>query len=327
VGKRYFLAMDGGESLFRRAQHRIVRVGFGRWSAWLSSPQTHRLHHSSLPEHRDCNFAQFFTVFDLLGGTYRQPTLDEYPPTGLDSAEIPNTVHGMFLWRWRRQLHLPVNNKPGAGSPAKHSVMIRNRLLASALRIGSTAILVMAFGLMAYTSYRKFTDSGSVNMLGLCAVNTVFVALFISRRDATSISTSPSVWLIAFGGTFLPLLMRPNAAGPFTMAGDAIQFVGMLGIIASLLSLRRSFGIVPANRGIRTQGLYNVVRHPVYASELLTLGAFAIVSPSLWNVSLWFCEFALQLARAYAEERLLSKDPCYVQYRWRVKYRLIPLVI
>jgi sterol desaturase/sphingolipid hydroxylase (fatty acid hydroxylase superfamily) len=172
----YFLAMDGGEYLFHRAQHRIpalwalhslhhsdlavnvsttprhfwgdpflkaitiyslvgllfkvnaivmgayglfgfynfflhmnVRVGFGRWSAWLNSPQTHRLHHSSLPEHRDCNFAQFFMVFDVLGGTYHPPKPDEYPPTGLDSAEMPCNVRGMFLWPWRRQLHLPVN--------------------------------------------------------------------------------------------------------------------------------------------------------------------------------------------------------------------------
>jgi sterol desaturase/sphingolipid hydroxylase (fatty acid hydroxylase superfamily) len=177
----YMLAMDGGEYLFHRAQHRIpalwalhslhhsdpavnvsttprhfwgdpflkamtiyslvgllfkanaavmgayalfgfynyflhlnVRVGFGRWSTWLNSPQTHRLHHSYLPEHRDCNFAQFFPVFDLLGGTYRQAKSHEYPPTGLDSAEIPYKVHGMLLWPWRRQLHLPHNvaNRP-----------------------------------------------------------------------------------------------------------------------------------------------------------------------------------------------------------------------
>jgi protein-S-isoprenylcysteine O-methyltransferase Ste14 len=109
--------------------------------------------------------------------------------------------------------------------------------------------------------------------------------------------------------------------------GNAIQVVGMLSVIAALLSLRRSFGIVPANRGIRTQGLYNVVRHPLYASELLTFGGFVIVSPSLWNVSVWLCDFALQIARAYAEERLLSEDPSYLQYRSRVKYRLIPLII
>jgi len=44
-------------------------------------------------------------------------------------------------------------------------------------------------------------------------------------------------------------------------------------------------------------------------------------------VSLWLCEIALQLARAFAEERLLSEDPSYLQYRSRVKYRLIPRII
>jgi protein-S-isoprenylcysteine O-methyltransferase Ste14 len=205
--------------------------------------------------------------------------------------------------------------------------MIRSNLLASIIRIGSTAILVLAFGLMAYASYRKFTDSGSINMLGLCAVNTVFLAIFISRRDATSISASPGLWLIAFGGTLLPLLMRPSLTGPFTTVGNGIQLLGMLGIIASLLSLRRSFGIVPANRGIRTQGLYTVVRHPLYASELLTFGGFAVANPSLLNVSVWLCDFVLQLARAHAEERFLSEDPSYLQYLSRVKYRLIPLII
>jgi len=204
---------------------------------------------------------------------------------------------------------------------------MRNRILESVLRSGSTAALVLAFGLMAYASYRKFMDSGSINMLGVCAVNTVTIALFVSRRDATSISMSPGLWLIAFGGTFLPLLLRPSAIGPFDTVGTAIQLVGILGIIASLLSLRRSFGIVPANRGVRTQGLYNVIRHPLYASELLAMGGFAILSPSVWNVSVWSCDFALQLARAFAEERLLSEDPNYLQYRSRVKYRLIPLII
>src|SRR5579859_6807765 len=97
--------------------------------------------------------------------------------------------------------------KPAVGPSSERSVVIRNRTLASALRAGSTAILVLAYGLMAYACYRKFTDSGSINMLGLCAINTVFIAMFIMRRDASSISTSPGVWLIAFSGTLLPLLM------------------------------------------------------------------------------------------------------------------------
>jgi protein-S-isoprenylcysteine O-methyltransferase Ste14 len=94
-----------------------------------------------------------------------------------------------------------------------------------------------------------------------------------------------------------------------------------------MLSLRRSFGIVPAHRGIRTGGLYNVVRHPLYASELVWFLGFTIDNPSGWNIGLWLCDCVLQFSRACAEERFLSVDPTYSQYRTRVRYRLIPLVI
>jgi sterol desaturase/sphingolipid hydroxylase (fatty acid hydroxylase superfamily) len=57
--------------------HMNVRVGLGRWSAVINTPQYHRLHHSALPEHQNCNFAQFFPVFDLLFGTYRRPERNE----------------------------------------------------------------------------------------------------------------------------------------------------------------------------------------------------------------------------------------------------------
>ena len=92
-----------------------------------------------------------------------------------------------------------------------------------------------------------------------------------------------------------------------------------------MLSLRRSFGIVPAHRGIRTGGLYNVVRHPLYASELVWFLGFAIDNPSGWNIGLWLCDCVLQFSRACAEERFLSVDPIYSQYRTRVRYRLIRL--
>jgi sterol desaturase/sphingolipid hydroxylase (fatty acid hydroxylase superfamily) len=88
--------------LYNYVLHMNVRVGFGRWSAWLNSPQFHRLHHSALPEHYDCNFNQFFPIFDVLCGTYRRPRPDEYPPTGLASGERPLTLSSMLFWPWRR---------------------------------------------------------------------------------------------------------------------------------------------------------------------------------------------------------------------------------
>jgi sterol desaturase/sphingolipid hydroxylase (fatty acid hydroxylase superfamily) len=88
--------------LYNYVLHMNLRIGFGRWQPLLNSPQFHRLHHSALPEHHDCNFNQFFPVFDVLCGTYRQPRQDEYPPTGLVDGDVPLKLSNMLLWPWRR---------------------------------------------------------------------------------------------------------------------------------------------------------------------------------------------------------------------------------
>ena len=198
---------------------------------------------------------------------------------------------------------------------------------ASLLKILANAVVVVALALLAYSCFQKFAHSGSFNWLGLLIVNLLMVTMYVARRDATAISESPATWILAFAGTCLPLAMRPTETIGFSALGTAIQLAGMVGIIASMMSLRRSFGIVPANRGIRTHGLYKLVRHPLYASELLVLLGIALVSPSPLNFGLFVGDCVLQLLRAAAEERLLSKDPVYFEYRARVKYQLIPLIL
>jgi len=204
---------------------------------------------------------------------------------------------------------------------------MRNQILASAIKIFANVVVVVGLGLLAWASYLKYHNTGSINWLGLLIVNSIMVAMYFAKRDATSITQSPFLWLLAFAGTCLPLILRPTAPSiPFSI-GTIVQLVGIVAIVASMLSLRRSFGIVPAHRGIRTGGLYNFVRHPLYASELVWFLGFAIDNPSGWNIGLWLCDCALQFSRACAEERFLSVDPVYSQYRARVKYRLLPLVI
>jgi sterol desaturase/sphingolipid hydroxylase (fatty acid hydroxylase superfamily) len=81
--------------------HMNIRVGFGRFSFLLNSPQYHRLHHSALPEHYDQNFAALLPVYDLIFGTYRRPRQGEFPPTGLDSGDQPTGFIGALLWPTR----------------------------------------------------------------------------------------------------------------------------------------------------------------------------------------------------------------------------------
>jgi sterol desaturase/sphingolipid hydroxylase (fatty acid hydroxylase superfamily) len=77
--------------------HANMRVGFGPGHWLLTSPQTHRVHHSRLGEHTDRNFAVFFPAIDRLFGTWYEPRPGEYPPTGLHDGRRIETQREAFF--------------------------------------------------------------------------------------------------------------------------------------------------------------------------------------------------------------------------------------
>jgi sterol desaturase/sphingolipid hydroxylase (fatty acid hydroxylase superfamily) len=87
--------------------HMNVRLQLGRLSWVVTGPQLHRLHHSSMPEHVDTNFAQYFPIWDVLFGTYLPPKKDEFPPTGIASGERIDNVGTLFFspfHKWTRRI-------------------------------------------------------------------------------------------------------------------------------------------------------------------------------------------------------------------------------
>ena len=120
------------------------------------------------------------------------------------------------------------------------------------------------------------------------------------------------------------MLLRPTDGAGLVEVGVGVQVAGIVMVAAALLSLQRSFAVVPGNRGIRDGGLYRIVRHPMYISELVALLGVVLVSPSVTNWAVWLCECGLQFARARAEEDFLAADPIYRAYRERVRNRLSP---
>jgi sterol desaturase/sphingolipid hydroxylase (fatty acid hydroxylase superfamily) len=61
-----------------------------RW-LWVDN-RYHRIHHSRLPEHYNCNFAGFFSAWDWMFGTQRMPRDDEFPEVGLSDRDEPQSV-------------------------------------------------------------------------------------------------------------------------------------------------------------------------------------------------------------------------------------------
>lgn len=192
------------------------------------------------------------------------------------------------------------------------------------LRAFTNLVVLILFALLAFASIRHFAVTGTVKSFGILIANSLFVGLFLFRKQAKAEATAPTLWLLSLAGTALPLLMRPTEGGLFTIAGNWIQFAGIMFVVAGLLSLRRSFAIVPANRGIQVDGMYRFVRHPLYSAELLLFLGVALANPSVLNWSIWIIECGLQFARARIEERFLSEDPDYRSYLERVRYRLVP---
>lgn len=148
----------------------------------------------------------------------------------------------------------------------------------------------------------------------------------IMRRYAQDISTSPYDWLVGFAGTYL-VMFYESIDGRDHVVPQAIQLAGMVMQILALCSLNTSFGTVAANRGVKTQGLYRYVRHPLYSAYVVSYLGFVINQPTTWNLSLYAAQFVFFLLRAKAEERLLLRSEEYQTYSARVRWRLIPFVV
>jgi sterol desaturase/sphingolipid hydroxylase (fatty acid hydroxylase superfamily) len=80
--------------------HSNLRMQFGKAGVLFISSQTHRIHHSYLPQHRDKNFVAFFPIWDILFGTYYHPAHDEFPLTGVEGEGEIRSV-------WEVQIFAP----------------------------------------------------------------------------------------------------------------------------------------------------------------------------------------------------------------------------
>jgi protein-S-isoprenylcysteine O-methyltransferase Ste14 len=152
-------------------------------------------------------------------------------------------------------------------------------------------------------------------------------ALFMLIRRPGAMATTPYAWLISMIGTWAPLLIIPGGEQLVPMSfALALMVAGLLSSISAKIFLRRSFGIVPANRGIQREGPYRAVRHPIYLGYLLCQIGFLSISFSGWNLLIYVTCWFATLLRIAAEENVLSEDADYRAYRSQVRYRILPAI-
>lgn len=189
----------------------------------------------------------------------------------------------------------------------------------------SNLLLALMYGVFLYKFMRDFLEHWRFSSLLFVIVESLFVYMSIIRRPPVERSTFGPTWLFTYVGTFAPLFLYPSVSVN-SVAGDVIQVVGSLLIGSSIVSLGRSFGMVAANRGIVTSGIYRWVRHPLYMAYFVNATGVLINNMSLYNAVIMFCWAVSQMARIHYEERLLRKNRVYSEYADRVRWRLIPYI-
>jgi protein-S-isoprenylcysteine O-methyltransferase Ste14/uncharacterized membrane protein (UPF0127 family) len=184
--------------------------------------------------------------------------------------------------------------------------LLWSRLVAAALQYGITFPNPMHFGILIH--------------------NTLLMVFFLTRRKSLRTSSRFTDWAVSILTLCAAMLLRPVVfvESPMMLPSAVLQYVGIAGIITALLSLGRSFGIVPANRKVVCSGMYRLIRHPMYISEIIFYSGFVLGNPTLKNVVLIVLVLTGQIWRALSEENLLCSDPSYRAYMESVRFRFIP---
>lgn len=200
------------------------------------------------------------------------------------------------------------------------------RRLKLAIDLGERAFSVVMFTSLAVRFLPDLTTT-PINGLVLFSEGLVVVFMLL-RRTTQDISTRPFDWLIALVGTAAPLLVKPADPGMHALTPPALFFgLWLFGVLFSIwgkLTLRRSFGLAAANRGVVEGGPYVFVRHPIYAGYIVIYIASLLGNPQVWNAVLYASALAMIVIRVLAEERVLKADPAYAAFMGKVRYRLAP---
>jgi protein-S-isoprenylcysteine O-methyltransferase Ste14 len=186
--------------------------------------------------------------------------------------------------------------------------------------------LAYFFGLFAYANARSFLENPRLSVFLIVLTESIVAIFLVIRRNPDETRHTWQTWITTTCGTLAPFLLRPIDATDDLLLGETLQVIGFVMQIAALLYLSRSFGLLPAHRGVKSGGLYGLVRHPLYTAYLIMFLGYWINNQSLHNTAVLLAATVFMVMRIYYEEALLIKYAEYKRYASRIRWRLIPSV-
>lgn len=214
--------------------------------------------------------------------------------------------------------------------------------------ISSSALGLIAFGAMLFIPAGTFHYWQAWVFLAVFAVASLGPTSYLARTNPAALQRRLRVGpgaetrtiqkfviagiFVGFGGTLVVSALDQRfgwSSVPTVVAltGDVLVAVG-LGI-AMLTVVQNNYAAstvtVEADQSVVTNGLYGVVRHPMYVGNLVLMVAIPLALGSLWGLLFMVPNTLLLVIRILDEERALTAQlPGYREYTQLVRYRLVP---
>ena len=162
----------------------------------------------------------------------------------------------------------------------------------------------------------QIAQTGEVFPGSLLALQAGFAVFWMIFRGKSSQESQWSVQLMAWTSALVPLALQVSGE-----LSGWLSIPGLFLMLWAFWSLGGSFSIAPASRRLITSGPYRLIRHPMYAGEILSLFGLCFGSPSLWNWIVLSIFIVSVQTRITYEEAMLERYPIYAHF---VKWRMIP---
>ena len=201
------------------------------------------------------------------------------------------------------------------------------------------ALLFLPAGSLAYMNGWLFIGLLFIQMLFLGIVLLIKAPNLLEKRLSAKEKESTQKGVVALSGLLF-------IAG-FVVAGLDFRFgwskMPLWVVITASVVLLISYGLyaevmrenaylsrtieVQENQKVVDTGLYGIVRHPMYAVTLWLFLAIPVVLGSWWSLLCFLPYIAVIVIRIRNEETVLEAGlDGYVEYKKRIKYRILPFI-